>query len=104
LAVRHGLACGFVGGDGHEGDRAGRGGGVLRGEERRKALLDDAENSLGLERRAVQPLLDLGGETCIEGLGIQPLDDFADTLSDTHEKSLPDQSGPTVSGRTYVWN
>ena len=77
LAVGDGLSGWLVSRDGDEGDLARRRPEGLGGEEGKVDLLDDVENGLGLEGRTVKSLLNFGGEASIEGLGIQPLDDFA---------------------------
>ena len=84
LAVGHRFSGWLVSSDGDERDLARRSLRGLGGEEGKVDLFDDVENGLGLEGRAVQSLLDLGGEASIEGLGIQPLDDFAVAIANAH--------------------
>jgi hypothetical protein len=103
LAVGDGLSGWLVSGDGDEGDLPWRRLRSLGGEERKVDLFDNAENGLGLEGRTVKSLLDLGGETSIEGLGVKPLDDFAVAVLNPHRWNLQTSVRPILSGRTYVW-
>ena len=80
----------------------GEGSDGLGGEEGEVDLFDDAENGFGLERRTVQSLLDLGGEAGIEGLGIQPLDDFAVAVANAHRLNLLNKCQTELPGQTYV--
>jgi hypothetical protein len=84
LTVNHRLAGWFVSGDSDERDLAWRSLRALGAEEWKVDLFDDIENGLGLEGRAVQPLLNLGGKSGIEGLGIQPLEHLAVPIANAH--------------------
>src|SRR5713226_5631089 len=80
----HGFSGRFVSSNGDERDLARRSLRGVGGKEGKVDLLDDVENCLGLEGRAVQSLLDLGAEASIEGLGIQALEDFASPIANAH--------------------
>ena len=88
--------------DGQERDLPwGRLGGLGR-EEGKVDLFDDIEDGFGLKGGTVESLLDLSGETSIEGLGIQPLDDLAVEIANAHRLSLLNRCRPIVPGQTYV--
>jgi hypothetical protein len=102
LTVGDGFTGRLIRGDGDKGDLPrGRLGG-LSGEEGEVDLFDDVEDGLGLEGGAIESLLDLGGETSIEGLGIQPLDDLAISIANAHRLDLLNTCRPSVPGQTYV--
>src|SRR5262249_6769839 len=91
VAESDGLAGWLVGGDGDERDLPGRSLRGLGGEDGKVDLFDDTEHGLGLEGGTVQSLLDLGGEPSIEGLAIQPVDDFAVAIPNAHGVKPPRQ-------------
>jgi hypothetical protein len=91
LAVEYWLTGWFVSGDSDESDLARRSLRTLGGEEGKIDLFDDVENCLGLEGGAVQSLLNLGGEASIEGLGLEPFDDFAVGVANAHRRDLLDK-------------
>jgi len=102
LAVGDRFAGRLVRGDGDERDLPWRKLRGLGGEEGKVHLFDDAENGFGLERRTVESLLDLGGESSIESFGIQPLDDFPVSIANSHRVNLLNKCQPSLPGQTYV--
>jgi hypothetical protein len=76
--------------------------GGRRGHEGKEDLFDDSENGFGLERGAVKSLLNFGGETRIEGFGIESLDDLAASIADAHVMVLLNRCQPSLVGQTYV--
>src|SRR2546428_1643400 len=63
-------------------------------EKRKINLLDDFQNSFGLERRTVQPLLDLGQKPRVESLGLKPAQLLATYVVHTHKHtSFPPSGG-----------
>jgi hypothetical protein len=97
-----GLSGRLVGGDGQERDLPWERLSSLGGEEGKVDLFDDVENGFGLKGGTVESLLDLSGEASIEGLGIQPLNDFAVDIADAHRLNLLNKCRPIVPGQTYV--
>ena len=91
VAEGDGLSSWLVGGDGDQGDLPWRRLRGLGGEEGKVDLFDDIEDGFSLEGGTVQPLLNLGGETSIEGLGIQPLDDLAVAIANAPRRNLLDR-------------
>jgi hypothetical protein len=99
LAIGDGLSRWLVRGNSDEGDLPWGRFGDLSGEEGKVDFFDDAEHSLGLEWGTVQTLLDLGSEASIDGLGIQPLDDFAVSIANAHRLILLDKCLPVYPVR-----
>jgi hypothetical protein len=76
LAVIDRLARRLVGLNGHQRDLARRRLDHVRIQEGQIHLLDHVENRLGLERRTVQPVLNLVEELGLQRLGPQPVERF----------------------------
>jgi hypothetical protein len=84
LTFHHGLARRLIGTNGHQSDLSWWSLDTVLIDERKVDFPDDLEDRLGLERRAVQSVLDLGEEPGIQGLGIQPPEDLSLSVSYAH--------------------
>jgi hypothetical protein len=85
LAVCDWFSGWFVGGDRDEGDLPWRSLMGFSGEKGKVDFFDDVKNCLGLEGRAVQSVLNLGGESRIQSLGIEPVDNLSIAISNAHK-------------------
>ena len=97
LAIRHGLAGRFVGTDRHERDLAGRRRGCVRVGIGKIHFLDDLQDRLGLEGRAIQALPDLLEKLGVEGLAMEAVECFLLPVAASHEILLPDETRPDRS-------
>jgi len=84
LTIHNGFAGGLFGTDRYQCDLSRWGFGAVFIDEREVDFFDDLQDGLGLEGRAVQPLLDFGEELGVEGLGIQAFEDLAILIANTH--------------------
>jgi len=84
LTFGDGLSSGLVGGDDDQGDFAWWQVGLMLIEQGKVNFLDDLQDGLGLEGRAIQPLTDFVSKAIFESYTLKPLQQFLGPIANTH--------------------